>query len=67
MLSYCFAGALQIVKDYERAVILRLGRLVSKKAKGPGLITSFIYRFVQEVCVSLQVFSLSFPALMMSG
>ena len=28
----------QIVKEYERAVILRLGRLVSKKAKGPGIL-----------------------------
>ena len=28
--------SLQIVKEYERAVILRLGRLTSRKAKGPG-------------------------------
>ena len=28
---------LQIVKEYERAVILRLGKLTSRKAKGPGL------------------------------
>eukprot|EP00731_Ephydatia_muelleri_P023918 Em0016g189a len=28
---------IEIVKEYERAVILRLGRLTSKKAKGPGL------------------------------
>ncbi|KAL5483841.1 hypothetical protein EMCRGX_G020257 [Ephydatia muelleri] len=28
---------IKIVKEYERAVILRLGRLSSKKAKGPGL------------------------------
>ena len=27
---------LQLVKEYERAVILRLGRLYSRKAKGPG-------------------------------
>ena len=27
----------QIVKEYERAVILRLGKLTSRKAKGPGL------------------------------
>ncbi|CAM4407698.1 stomatin-like protein 3 [Lepidochelys kempii] len=29
---------LKIVKDYERAVVFRLGRIVSKRAKGPGLI-----------------------------
>lgn len=29
---------LQIVTEYERAVILRLGRLTSRKAKGPGVI-----------------------------
>ncbi|XP_053871210.1 stomatin-like protein 3 [Malaclemys terrapin pileata] len=29
---------LKIVKEYERAVVFRLGRIVSKKAKGPGLI-----------------------------
>uniref|UniRef100_A0A674JE35 Podocin n=1 Tax=Terrapene triunguis TaxID=2587831 RepID=A0A674JE35_9SAUR len=27
---------LKIVKEYERAVVFRLGRIVSKKAKGPG-------------------------------
>ena len=31
----------QIVKEYERAVILRLGRLVSNKAKGPGMSSFF--------------------------
>jgi len=29
--------SIKIVKEYERAVILRLGRLTSGKAKGPGL------------------------------
>ena len=33
--TYC--ACVQIVKEYERAVILRLGRLTSGKAKGPGL------------------------------
>ena len=28
--------SVKIVKDYERAIILRLGQLSSKKAKGPG-------------------------------
>ena len=27
----------QIVTEYERAVILRLGRLTSRRAKGPGI------------------------------
>ena len=39
----------QIVKDYERAVILRLGRLVSKKAKGPGLF--FVLPCIDDVRV----------------
>uniref|UniRef100_A0A8C3T0A7 Band 7 domain-containing protein n=1 Tax=Chelydra serpentina TaxID=8475 RepID=A0A8C3T0A7_CHESE len=29
---------LKIVKEYERAVVFRLGRIVSKRARGPGLI-----------------------------
>ncbi|XP_025041373.2 stomatin-like protein 3 isoform X2 [Pelodiscus sinensis] len=29
---------LKVIREYERAVIFRLGRIVSKKAKGPGLI-----------------------------
>ncbi|KAI3378511.1 hypothetical protein SNEBB_004096, partial [Seison nebaliae] len=32
-LCFCF----KIVKEYERAVIFRLGRLGNKKAKGPGV------------------------------
>ncbi|XP_074838637.1 stomatin-like protein 3 [Carettochelys insculpta] len=28
----------KVIREYERAVIFRLGRIVSKKAKGPGLI-----------------------------
>lgn len=31
------ANCVQIVKEYERAVILRLGKMTSRKAKGPGL------------------------------
>lgn len=41
--------SVKIVKDYERAVILRLGRLVSKKAKGPGLF--FILPCIDDVRV----------------
>jgi erythrocyte band 7 integral membrane protein len=32
-----FFTDLQIVKEYERAVIFRLGRILSGGAKGPGL------------------------------
>lgn len=29
---------LQIVQEYERAVIFRLGRITDRKAKGPGVV-----------------------------
>ena len=37
--------SLQVVQEYERAVIFRLGRLLSGGAKGPGWLNScfFIY------------------------
>lgn len=41
--------SVKIVKEYERAVILRLGRLVSKKAKGPGIF--FILPCIDDVRV----------------
>jgi erythrocyte band 7 integral membrane protein len=41
--------SVKIVKDYERAVILRLGRLVSKKAKGPGIF--FVLPCIDDVRV----------------
>ena len=34
---------LQVVQEYERAVIFRLGRLLPGGAKGPGEITQLIY------------------------
>ena len=37
------------MKEYERAVILRLGRLTSKRAKGPGLF--FILPCIDSVSV----------------
>lgn len=40
---------LQIVKEYERAVILRLGKMTSRKAKGPGLF--FILPCIDKVSV----------------
>lgn len=41
--------SVKIVKDYERAVILRLGRLVSNKAKGPGIF--FVLPCIDDVRV----------------
>lgn len=32
------ASNIQIVKEYERAVIFRLGRITDRKPKGPGLL-----------------------------
>ena len=41
--------SVKIVKEYEKAVILRLGRLTSRKAKGPGLF--FVLPCVDDVRV----------------
>uniref|UniRef100_A0A8C8VN15 Stomatin like 3 n=1 Tax=Pelusios castaneus TaxID=367368 RepID=A0A8C8VN15_9SAUR len=35
---YIYFDMSMVIKEYERAVIFRLGRIVSKRAKGPGLI-----------------------------
>lgn len=34
-------GSFQVVQEYERAVIFRLGRLLSGGAKGPGMYILF--------------------------
>ena len=36
-LMKCYLHVFQVVKEYERAVIFRLGRLRSGGAKGPGI------------------------------
>lgn len=36
-----FVAVLQIVQEYERAVIFRLGRITDRKAKGPGKHTNY--------------------------
>ena len=36
LVSHC--GDFQVVQEYERAVIFRLGRLLPGGAKGPGII-----------------------------
>jgi erythrocyte band 7 integral membrane protein len=40
---------IQIVKEYERAVIMRLGRISSGQAKGPGLF--FILPCIDSITV----------------
>ncbi len=52
-------SAIKIVKEYERAVVFRLGRLV-KKAKGPGII--IIIPFIDKwEKVSLRLIALDVP------
>ena len=36
MMKMDVVGVLQVVQEYERAVIFRLGRLLNGGAKGPG-------------------------------
>ena len=43
----------QIVTEYERAVILRLGRLSSKKAKGPGKSSTKQFQFNSIIWLGL--------------
>ncbi|NXR63021.1 STML3 protein, partial [Rhadina sibilatrix] len=33
-----FWACIKVIREYERAVVFRLGRILSKKAKGPGMI-----------------------------
>lgn len=52
--------SIKIVKEYERAVILRLGRLTSRDAKGPGLF--FILPCIDDVrVVDLRVVTFDVP------
>ena len=37
MTCFFFDGVPKVVKEYERAVIFRLGRLLSGGARGPGI------------------------------
>jgi len=58
VLLYILASAVRILKEYERAVIFRLGRLVG--GKGPGLI--LLIPFVdQMVRVSLRIVAMDVP------
>ncbi len=59
ILILLFLSAVKIVKEYERAVVFRLGRLI-KKAKGPGLI--IIIPFIDKwERVSLRLVALDVP------
>lgn len=42
-LKFCIFNLFQVVQEYERAVIFRLGRLLSGGAKGPGNKTMITY------------------------
>src|ERR671914_2105091 len=58
ILAIIVISAIRIIREYERAVILRLGRLIG--AKGPGLI--FLIPFVDKaVKVDLRVVTLDVP------
>jgi len=52
--------SLKVVQEYERAVIFRLGRVVSGGAKGPGLF--FLFPCVDTFkCIDLRTFSYDIP------
>ncbi len=54
------------MKEYERAVILRLGRLTDRKAKGPGLF--FVLPCIDKVeVVDLRTVTLDVPPQEVSG
>ncbi|HET7854750.1 MAG TPA: slipin family protein [Candidatus Methylomirabilis sp.] len=58
VLLYILASAVRILKEYERAVIFRLGRLIG--GKGPGLI--LLIPFVdQMIRVSLRIVAMDVP------
>lgn len=60
LLPCSICNAIKIVQEYERAVIFRLGRLVSGGAKGPG--TFFINPYTDKyVKVDLRVVSFNIP------
>lgn len=55
-----FLISLRLVKEYERAVIFRLGRLL-KKAKGPGLFVILPFGLDRMVKIDLRVITLDIP------
>ncbi len=49
---YVLANSIRILREYERGVIFRLGRLVKGGVKGPGLILliPIIDKMVKQLC-----------------
>ena len=46
--SYESLISFQVVQEYERAVIFRLGRLLKGGAKGPGIVSSInLHKFIK--------------------
>lgn len=59
LIAYFFSAAIKIMKEYERAVVFRLGRLIP--VKGPGLV--IIIPIVDKmVRVSLRTITMDVPA-----
>jgi regulator of protease activity HflC (stomatin/prohibitin superfamily) len=57
LVVYVFASAIKILREYERAVVFRLGRLVPDKGQRPGII--FLIPFVDKmVKVSLRTIAM---------
>lgn len=52
-LESCFVCAHQIVVEYERAVIFRLGRVLSGRAKGPGRLDDLLKLRLLSMCLWL--------------
>lgn len=48
--SKCYVLLLiQLVQEYERAVIFRLGRIIDRKPKGPGITAPSVYEIVPVI------------------
>jgi len=54
-----FAASVRIIKEYERGVLFRLGRLVGERSAGFNLIIPFIDRMVK---VDLRIITMDVPA-----
>lgn len=52
----CFLFILQVVQEYERAVIFRLGRLMQGGAKGPGMYKFVFYMIFYKDYLQYDVF-----------
>jgi len=60
LVAYVFASAIKILREYERAVVFRLGRLVPDKGQRPGII--FLIPFIDKmVKVGLRTIATDVP------